>query len=330
VPLGAPNTGTTRRIVEIGSCGSLREYNPTPGPLATLPAERGLADTGIKVPYPQVPSESRPAMDKAVILARGLGTRMRRADAEAALDSKQAAAADVGIKALIPIGRPFLDYVLSALADAGYRHICLGVATEHDSLRRRYEEEAPPQRLSIAYAVQVEPRGTADAVASAEEFAGDDHFLVINSDNYYPAEALRRLRETDGFATALFERESMFAGSNIAPERLRQFAVGRINGRGLLEQILEKPSESTLAALPQPLWLSMNCWRFGPAIFEACRNIKPSPRGEFEVTDAVQYVIDVLGQPFRAVTVRAPVLDMTSRRDVGTMAEKLAGVEVHL
>ncbi|MCL4193119.1 MAG: hypothetical protein KJZ87_15390, partial [Thermoguttaceae bacterium] len=84
--MGAPNNGTTRRIVEIGGFGSLREYNPSPGPLATLPAERGVADTGIKVTCPQVPRESRPAMDKAVILARGLGTRMRRADAEAALD----------------------------------------------------------------------------------------------------------------------------------------------------------------------------------------------------------------------------------------------------
>ena len=55
---------------------------------------------------------------KAVILARGLGKRMRQADEHASLDPKQAAVADQGIKAMIPIGRPFLDYVLSALADA--------------------------------------------------------------------------------------------------------------------------------------------------------------------------------------------------------------------
>ena len=50
---------------------------------------------------------------KAVILARGLGTRMRKADTGAALDSAQQAAADSGLKAMIPVGRPFLDYVLS-------------------------------------------------------------------------------------------------------------------------------------------------------------------------------------------------------------------------
>jgi glucose-1-phosphate thymidylyltransferase len=253
---------------------------------------------------------------------------MRREEADAALDANQAAMADAGIKALIPIGRPFLDYVLSGLADAGYRRVCLIVAPEHDAIRRHYDE-ARPRRVEITCAVQQEPRGTADAVAAAEDFADDDAFLVINSDNYYPAEALRQLREQQGFAVALFEREAMFAGSNISPERIRQFAVGRLE-QGRLRQILEKPDDATLASLPQPLWLSMNCWRFGPAIFEACRNIRPSPRGEYEVTDAVQYVIDILGEPFHAVTVRAPVLDMTSRRDVTTIKEKLAGVEVRL
>ena len=59
---------------------------------------------------------------KAVILARGLGTRMRRADAAAALDDTQSSAADSGLKGMIPIGRPFLDYVISALAE--FRSFC--------------------------------------------------------------------------------------------------------------------------------------------------------------------------------------------------------------
>ena len=269
-------------------------------------------------------------MDKAVILARGLGTRMRRSDDSATLDDRQAAVAETGVKALIPIGRPFLDYVLSALADAGYRRVCLIVAPDHDVIRRYYGEEVELSRLAIEFAVQEEPKGTADAVAAAEAFAGDDPFLVINSDDYYPVEALHGLRDELGCATALFERESMFAGSNIAQDRIRQFAVVRIDDRGFMERIIEKPDEETLASMPLPLWLSMNCWRFGPSIFEACRKIKPSPRGEFEVTDAVQYAIDVLGESFRALLVRAPVLDLTSRKDIASVAEKLAGVEVKL
>lgn len=268
-------------------------------------------------------------MDKAVILARGLGTRMKRADGAAPLDEGQRAVAATGVKALIPFGRPFLDYILSALADAGYRRVCLVVAPDHRAIHQYYDQMRPT-RLRIEYAVQEEPRGTADAVAAAEAFAGADPFLVINSDNYYPPEALRRLRDQDAMAAALFEQEAMFAGSNIPPQRIRQFAVGRIDGDGRLTRIIEKPDEATLASLPRPLWLSMNCWRFGPPIFAACRKIRPSPRGELEVTDAVQYTIDVLREPFRAVCVRAPVLDLTSRQDVATIGPKLAGIEVKL
>ena len=74
----------------------------------------------------------------------------------------------------------------------------------------------------------------------------------------------------------------------------------------------------------------MNCWRFGPSIFRACRAIRPSPRGEFEIPDAVQHVIHALGETFSAVQVRAAVLDMTSRTDIAAVAAILDKVEVRL
>ncbi|MEN6450659.1 MAG: NTP transferase domain-containing protein, partial [Thermoguttaceae bacterium] len=150
-------------------------------------------------------------MNKIVILARGLGTRMRRDDAAAKLDGRQAAIADTGVKAMIPIGRPFLDYVLSAAADAGYRHACLVVGPEQDAIRKYYSE-VPAERLDFTFANQEQPRGTADAVAAAEQFADGDPIAVINSDNYYPVDALRRLREQSGSAVALFERDAMLSG----------------------------------------------------------------------------------------------------------------------
>ncbi|MGQ9913083.1 MAG: nucleotidyltransferase family protein [Thermogutta sp.] len=268
--------------------------------------------------------------DKALILARGLGTRMRKDDGSVTLSEAEARAAATGVKAMIPIDRPFLDYVLSALADAGYRQICLVVAPDHEALRRYYEEESPPQRLSIRFAVQESPRGTADAVAAGETFANGDDVLVVNSDNYYPLDALRELRQRSGSAVALFEQDAMLQESNIAPERIEAFAVGLVDEAGNLVRILEKPDEKTLGELPRPLWLSMNCWRFSPAIFEACRKIQPSPRGEYEITDAVQYCIDRLGVPFQAVRVCRPVLDMTSRADIPAIKERLKGVQVRL
>jgi glucose-1-phosphate thymidylyltransferase len=268
-------------------------------------------------------------MDKIVVLARGLGTRMRRNDAAASLDGGQSAMADAGIKALIPIGRPFLDYVLSAAADAGYRRACLVIGREQEAIRRHYSGLGPG-RLEIAFANQEEPRGTADAVAAAETFADGDPFAVINSDTYYPVEALRRLREQSGPAVALFERDAMLAGGNVPEDRIRRFAVARIGPQGNLEGIVEKPDEAALAALPRPLWLSMNCWRFGPSIFRAAKAIRPSPRGELELPDAVQHAIAELGETFAAVTVHAPVLDLTSRGDIASVAALLATTKVEL
>lgn len=270
-------------------------------------------------------------MTKAIILARGLGTRMRQADDDARLDADQANAADSGVKALIPVGRPFLDYVLSNLADAGYRHVCLVVAPDHELIRRYYEEEARPDRIAVRFAVQQNPNGTADAVAAAENFAGDDSFLVINSDNYYPREALASLRGLDGCGTALFERTTLVAQSNIPAERVGRFGAGLIDDKTEhLIRITEKPSDEQLAALGDEVWVSMNCWRFGPSIFEACRRIPRSARGELEITDAVQYAIDRLAEPFSVVKIRAGVLDMTGRRDIAAVKQRLADVEVRL
>lgn len=270
-------------------------------------------------------------MDKLVILARGLGTRMRRADGAAAIDGKQSAVADAGIKALIPLGdRPFLDYVLSAAADAGLCKACIVIGPEQEAVRRYYEKEAGLKRMTVDFACQPEPRGTADAVAAAESFAGSDPFAVINSDNYYPVEALQALRQQPGCAVALFERDAMLADSNVPSDRINKFAVAKISPEGHLDRIVEKPDDAMLASLPKPLWLSMNCWRFGPSIFEAARRIGPSPRGEYEIPDAVQYAMHQLGEVFYAVTVRAPVLDLTARGDIGPVASLLSGTSVRL
>jgi dTDP-glucose pyrophosphorylase len=255
---------------------------------------------------------------------------MRQASASAALDARQAAAADTGVKALLPVGRPFLDYVLSALADAGYRRVCLVVGPEHDAVRDYYGRQVQPKRLKIEFAIQAEPKGTANAVAAAESFAAGDAITVINSDNYYPVEALAELRRQDGSAAALFEWESLLSGSNVPEERLRRFAVAQIDEHGFLQRILEKPDEATVAVLPKPLWLSMNCWRFRAAIFAACRAIPLSSRGELEIPTAVQYAVDTLGEPFRALRIRAPVLDLTSREDIAPVKAILSGKRVEL
>jgi glucose-1-phosphate thymidylyltransferase len=268
-------------------------------------------------------------MDKAVILARGLGTRMRKANDSATMSAEQAGVAATGVKAMIPaMGRPFLDYVLSGLADAGYRKVCLVIGPEHDIISNYYTS-LKYERLSVSFAIQQEPRGTADAVAPAKAFAGSDDFIVLNSDNYYPLEALKGLRALSGAGLAGFERDALIAGSNILAERIAKFACIETVG-GVMKRIIEKPSPEVLEKMPRPIVLSMNCWRFGPGIFEGCAKIKPSPRGELELTDAVQYTIDKLGEKYQVVPVRAGVLDLSSREDIGPVAERLKSVKVAL
>jgi dTDP-glucose pyrophosphorylase len=274
-------------------------------------------------------------MDKAVILAAGLGTRMRKADEAAALTAEQAKVAASGVKALIPVsldggaGRPFLDYVLTALADAGYRRVCLVIGPDHQLLRDYYTS-LKKDRLSIDFAVQAKPLGTANAVAASEAFCAGDDFLMINSDNYYPADALLGLRKLTGQGVAVFSKEAMTRGSNIEADRIQKFAAVETDDRDNLRRIIEKPTADQLAALGDEIFVSMNCWRFTRDVFDACRAIKPSPRGEYEVTDAAQHVIDVIGKPCRTLKFDLPVLDMSSRGDVTAVAGRLAGVTVRL
>lgn len=269
-------------------------------------------------------------MDKAVIMARGLGTRMRAVDSQAHLNTEQAAVAATGVKALMPIGRPFLDYALGALAEAGYRRVCLVIGPEHDALRRYCADELSCQRLKIEFAIQQEPRGTADAVLAAEDFAVDDAFVIVNSDNYYPVEALAGLRAMTGPGLAAFSRESMLADGNIAAERLLKFAVAEADEEGFLRQIIEKPDAAMLKGLKGPLGVGMNCWRFDARIFDACRSIEVSARGELELPDAVQYAIDHLGVRFAMRVFNAAVLDLSNQGDVESIAQRLQSKEVLL
>jgi len=262
---------------------------------------------------------------KAVILARGMGTRMRRRDSHADLDVEQASVAGTGVKAMIPIGRPFLDYVLSQLADAGYREVCLVIGPEHDAIREHYHR-ATTQRLRITFALQPQPRGTADAVVAAEGFAGQDRFLVINSDNFYPVEALHALRLIDAAGLAAFAAGVLVEEGNVPASRVAHWPVVRSTADGWLVGL-----EDRAGAAPDPEdYVSVNCWMFTPTIFGACRAIPPAASGELELPAAVRHALTVIGEGFRVLPLHSPVLDLTSRADIATVTARLAGVEIRL
>ncbi|GAA4908576.1 sugar phosphate nucleotidyltransferase [Tessaracoccus lubricantis] len=268
------------------------------------------------------------APHKAVILARGLGSRMRKEAEGVALSEEQSKAADAGVKAMISVGRPFLDHVISALADAGFTDICLVIGPEHDMIREYYDNVAK-ERITVSYAIQEEPLGTANAVLAAEEFAGDDRVLVINSDNYYPAEALELLADVPGSALVGFTRNGMLTKSNIAPDRIAAFALATADAEGNLDELVEKPSQETIERLGDDAVISMNCWLCTPAIFAAAKAIPMSARGEYEITDAVRRAIED-GDPYKVVKADAGVLDMSNRGDIASVVEALGDREARL
>ena len=163
-------------------------------------------------------------VSKAIVLARGLGTRMRAEAASTPLAQDQADMAAAGLKAMIPVGRPFLDHVLSVLADAGFDTICVVIGPEHGVVRDYYAGLALA-RLRLVFAEQAAPRGTADAVYAARWFAGDDGFVVVNGDNLYPVASCRALRMADGPALVGFTRTGLLRDGLIAADRLASFAV---------------------------------------------------------------------------------------------------------
>ena len=267
-------------------------------------------------------------VDRAVILARGLGTRMRSDRENTRLDPSQSAAADTGVKAMIPFGRPFLDFVLSGLADAEYRSVCIVIGPEHFSVQEYYTR-IHSRRISLHFAIQSKPLGTADAVLAAEEFAGGQEFVVLNSDNLYPPEVLGALRDLGQPGAVMFEEEALIRNSSIPTERIRSFAYARLDRDGFLADLIEKPDESCASDLHATSLVSMNAWRFSAEIFPACRRVPLSSRGEYELPAAVREAIRG-GMLLKIHRSTAGVLDLSRRSDIPAMAERLKDLQVWL
>jgi dTDP-glucose pyrophosphorylase len=264
----------------------------------------------------------------AAILARGIGARMRRDDVAVALDTAQAEAAATGLKGMIPIDRPFLDYVLSELADAGILDVVLVIGPEHEVVRTYYTRTAPPRRVQLRFAVQDAALGTADAVRAAAEVIGARPFLVLNADNLYPAAVLRRLAAQDTAGVVAFDRDALLADGAIAPERIRAFALLELDADGALRDVIEKPGAQIDPLGEAARWVSMNLWAITPALVAACRAVPRSSRGEHELPEAVAMAIRAGTTRVRVECVAASVLDLSMRADIPRVTARLQGVPV--
>jgi len=277
--------------------------------------------------------------ERAIVLARGLGTRMRAPDSSAHLTPEQQRAAETGVKAMMPLnGHPFLDFILSSLADAGIRRVALVVAPDHSALRRYYQLDAPPTRVQLDFVVQEAPIGTANAVLAAETWAAGHPFLTVNADNLYPVPVLAELASLSEPGLPAFEAEDLVQSSNIPAERISSFAILDVDESGYLLEIVEKPDKVLPLAGEnhktnghgghnpnggRGRFISMNCWRLDRRIIDACREVPKSARGEFELPEAVGLAVR-LGVAFKTFRARGPVLDLSTRADAADVARRLA------
>jgi len=250
---------------------------------------------------------------------------MRAADI-ALLDGAQRAAADAGVKAMIPFegGRPFLDYVLHSLADAGTTRVGLVLGPEHEAVREYYRIQRR-HRLDVSFITQPDARGTADAVARAEQWTGSEPFLVVNADNLYPPQVLSRLVQGTASAVPGFERDSL----GLPLEKIGTYALLERDARGCLASIVEKPGAERMRQAGPRALISMNIWRFDASIFAPCREVPVSSRGEHELPQAVGLAAS-RGQCIDVFPVHGDVVDLSRRADVAEVSRRLEGMRVDL
>jgi glucose-1-phosphate thymidylyltransferase len=202
---------------------------------------------------------------KALVLAGGEGTRLRPITHTSA-------------KQLIPVAnKPILFYGLEALRDAGIRDVGIVVGSTADELRAACGDGSAWD-LDITYIPQDAPRGLAHAVLIARDYLRDDDFVMYLGDNLL-------LEGLTGFVRE-FERHrpnaQIFLARVREPER---FGVAVLEGDRVV-RLVEKPREriSDLALV--------GVYLFDASVHDAVASIEPSWRGELEITDSIQAMVD--------------------------------------
>lgn len=214
---------------------------------------------------------------KGLLLAGGHGTRLRPLTF-------------TGNKHMIPIAnQPMLYYGLRHLKEAGVQEvgIILGPITEGI---REAVGDGSAFGVRVEYIVQGEPRGLAHAVLVARSFLGEDPFLMYLGDNLLESGPRAYL---DAFATG---SPAAVVGA-VAVDEPSHYGVVELDGADRIVSIEEKPKK------PRSNLALVGVYLFTPEVHEVIRELRPSPRGELEITDAIRALSERTG---RVRVVRLP------------------------
>jgi glucose-1-phosphate thymidylyltransferase len=227
---------------------------------------------------------------KALVLAGGAGTRLRPITYSFA-------------KQLVPVAnKPVLFYGLEAIAAAGITDVGIVVGDTADEIKDAVGDGSA-FGLDVAYIHQDAPRGLAHAVLIAADFLGDDDFVMYLGDNFIVGGVtplVEQFRRSRPDAQILLTKVS----------DPKSFGVAELDETGRVVRLEEKPDD------PKSDLALVGVYMFSSSVHEAVHAIGPSRRGELEITDALQWLIDA-GRDVRSTTVTG------YWKDTGNVADML-------
>ncbi len=204
---------------------------------------------------------------KGLILSGGRGTRLRPIT-------------HTGPKQLVPVAnKPVLQYAIEDLREAGVTEIGIVLGNLGREAIQEYFGDGSEFGVEITYIVQGNPLGLAHAAGCARDFIGDESFVMYLGDNMLK-QGIHELVEG-------FEKNDHASGIALQRvEKPEQFGVPELNDDGEIVHLVEKPDDP-----PSDLAL-IGVYVFSPLVFDVIERLNPSWRGELEITDAIQMLID--------------------------------------
>lgn len=182
-------------------------------------------------------------------------------------------------KQLLPVAnKPVLFYGLEAIRDTGISDVGIVVGDTAEAIKSAVGDGSA-FGLSASYIAQDAPLGLAHAVLIARNFLGDDDFIMYLGDNFIVGGITRLVEE---FRTSRPDAQIMLTQ---VPDP-REFGVAELNDAGQVVCLEEKPVQ------PKSDFALVGVYMFTPSVHEAIRQLRPSPRGELEITEAIQWLID--------------------------------------